>query len=151
MALQKRVWRMERLGWFMLAGIVAITLLGLFSTGPFSKITAQTASGDLSAEYQRFERNGASSQFQIRARAGSDGKVWLTLDGDLLQSFMIENIQPQPITSESFNRGFRLQFQPDSEGWAIAYFTIRPNGLGLAKSVASINEESIMLTQFIYP
>ena len=151
MPLQMRLWKIERFGWIMLAGIVAITLLGLFSTGPLSEINAQTTSGDLNVQYERFERNGASSQLQVKAKAGQDGQVWLTIDGDLLKSFVIESIQPQPMTSESFGSGFRLQFQADPEGWATAYFSVRPSGLGLAKSIASINGQSITLTQFIYP
>ena len=45
----------------------------------------------------------------------------------------------------------RLQFQPDAQGWATAYLTLRPDGVGTAKSVARLNGQSVTLSQFIYP
>ncbi|WP_181295069.1 hypothetical protein [Pseudomonas sp. Q2-TVG4-2] len=151
MVLQSRIWKTERIGWAILIGMILVTFTGLFSTGPLSTVVAQTAAGDMQVQYQRFERHGASTEIKINARAGQDGQVWLTLDGDILESFMVENIQPEPVSSESFGRGLRLRFQPDPEGRATAYFSLRPSGLGLTKSVAHANGQHIELTQFIYP
>ncbi|MEK0361807.1 hypothetical protein [Pseudomonas sp. CBC3] len=151
MRLQTRLWTLERFGWIALCGLVAITLLGVFGAGPLSQTEARTANGDLLITYERFERNGAASQLQIEARAGSDGQVWLSVDGALLERFTIEGIHPQPITAESFGNGMRVQLQPDAQGWAIVYLSLRPDGIGLARSVAQLNGQSVTLTQFIYP
>jgi len=151
MRLQKQLWKLERFGWIALCGLVAITLLGVFGSGPLSRTEARTPSGELLVDYERFERNGASSQLQVKARAGGDGKVWLSIDGALLERFTIESIHPQPITAESFGTGLRLQFQPDAQGWTTAYFSLHPDGIGPAKSVARLNGQSVTLSQFIYP
>jgi len=151
MRLQARLWKLERFGWIALCGLVVITLLGVFGTGPLSQTEARAPNGDLLINYEHFERNGAASQMQIKARAGSDGQVWLSIDGALLERFTIESIHPQPVSAESFGSGMRLQLQPDAQGWAVAYLSLRPGGIGLARSVAQLNGQSVTLTQFIYP
>ncbi|NKQ10831.1 hypothetical protein [Pseudomonas sp. SST3] len=151
MVLQSRMWKTERIGWTILIGIILITFTGVFSTGPLSRVIAQTAAGDIQVQYQRFERHGASTEIKINTRAGKDGQVWLTLDGDMLESFTIESIQPEPISSESFGRGLRLRFQSGPEGRTTAYFSLRPSGLGLTESAVHADGEHIAFTQFIYP
>ncbi|WP_312374129.1 hypothetical protein [Stutzerimonas nitrititolerans] len=151
MRFQEKLWKLERTGWVALSLVVAITLLGVFGAGPLSQATAQTPGGDLDIRYQRFERNGAASQLQVKAKAGSDGQVWLAIDGALLERFTVESIHPQPLVAEAFGNGMRLQFQPDAQGWATAYLTLRPDGVGPAKSVARLNGQSVTLSQFIYP
>lgn len=151
MRFQDKLWKLERAGWIGLSLLVAITLLGVSGSGPLSQTDAQTPNGDLQIRYERFERNGAASQLRVKARAGTDGRVWLAIDGALLERFTVESVHPQPLTAEAFGNGMRLQFQPDARGWATAYFTLRPDGIGPARSVARLNGESVTLNQFIYP
>ncbi len=151
MRFQEKLWKLERAGWVALSLIVVITLLGVFGAGPLSQTHAQSPDGDLDIRYQRFERNGAASQLQVKAKAGNDGQVWLAIDGALLERFTVESIHPQPLVAEAFGNGMRLQFQPDAQGWATAYFSLRPDGVGPAKSVARLNGQSVTLSQFIYP
>jgi len=151
MRFQEKLWKLERAGWVALSLIAVITLLGVFGAGPLSQTHAQSPGGDLDIRYQRFERNGAASQLQVKAKAGSDGQVWLAIDGALLERFTVESIHPQPLVAEAFGNGMRLQFQPDAQGWATAYLTLRPDGVGPAKSVARLNGQSVTLSQFIYP
>lgn len=151
MRFQEKLWKLERAGWVALTLIVVITLLGAFGAGPLSQTSAQTPGGDLDIQYQRFERNGAASQLLIKAKAGSDGQVWLAIDGALLKRFTVESIQPQPLAAEAFGNGTRLHFQPDAHGWTTAYFSLRPDGIGPAKSVVRLGGQSVTLTQFIYP
>lgn len=105
MCFQEKLWRLERAGWVALSLVVAITLLGVFGAGPLSQTHAQTPGGDLDIRYQRFERNGAASQLQVKAKAGSDGQVWLAIDGALLERFTVESIHPQPLVAEAFGNG----------------------------------------------
>ncbi len=68
MGFQEKLWKLERAGWVALSLVVAITLLGVFGAGPLSQTHAQTPGGDLDIRYQRFERNGAASQLQVKAK-----------------------------------------------------------------------------------
>lgn len=46
MSLQRKVWRFQRAGWYVLMAIVILTLLGLFSRGPLSTLEAVSDQGD---------------------------------------------------------------------------------------------------------
>jgi len=151
MRFQKMLWKLERAGWIGLSLLVVITLLGVFGTGPLSQTDAQTPGGDLQIQYERFERNGAASQLQVKARAGADGQVWLAIEGALLERFTVESIHPHPSNAEAYGNGMRLQFLPDAQGWVTAYLTLRPDGIGPARSTARLNGQSVTINQFIYP
>ncbi|EXF45723.1 hypothetical protein BAY1663_01898 [Pseudomonas sp. BAY1663] len=151
MEVQARLWHMERLGWILLGTIVLATLLGLFSTGPLSKSISATASRELQVEYQRFERNAASSGIRIRAKANPEGDARITIDGKFLDTFTIETIQPQPVESRSTGAGLVLQFKADGDGWVAAYFTIRPDAIGLARFSVRSNGQRVGIWQLVYP
>ncbi|HEU4684777.1 MAG TPA: hypothetical protein VFS39_09785, partial [Nitrospira sp.] len=56
LAFQRRSWRLQRVGWGVLAVIALAGLLGLFGQGPFSRTTAADPSLPFSVEYDRFAR-----------------------------------------------------------------------------------------------
>lgn len=151
MPLQTKMWAVERVGWYVLCLLILLSLAGLFGTGPLSTTNNTSASGTLSAQYEVFERNGASSEMIINAKADKEGKVLLAVEGDLLKAFTIEGIQPEPITTESLNRGLWLELKPDSNGWATAYFSTRPNGFGRSRTTVRSGDQVIEVGQFIYP
>lgn len=152
MPLQVKVWAAERVGWYLLCLLMLLSLAGLFGTGPLSWTDKASVNGTLSAQYEVFERNGASSEMTIKAKADNDGKVVrLTIDGDLLEAVTIESIQPQPVTTESFNKGLRLELKPDGNGWATAYLAIRPYGFGRSRTTVRSGDQVVELRQFIYP
>lgn len=151
MRLQRRLWTLERLGWGLLGVLMLSASLGLFGSGPVSQTVAQALDGNLEIEYQRFERNGASSHFKVSAKDGPDGKVWVVIGGDFLRKFTIESIRPEPLASESFGQGLRLQFRPGSNGWVTAYFSVRSSEVGVSESEVRTDTSSIKLTQYIYP
>ncbi len=151
MRLQCRLWTLERLGWGLLGVLVLSASLGLFGSGPISQTVAQAPDGNLKIEYQRFERNGASGHIKVSAQNGPDGKVWVVIGGDFLRNFTVESIQPEPLASESFGQGLRLQFRPGSNGWVTAYFSVRSSEVGISVSEVRTDTSSIKMTQYIYP
>jgi hypothetical protein len=151
MALQTRLWRLERVGWGVFFLVVVMTLLGLFSSGVLSETTASSLDGKLSASYERFERNGAASSFRIHlADAGSD-QVVVRIDGDFLARFTIESLRPEPLGSRSRGDGLELQYQPDSRGAVDIHLSLRPEAVGLAKIQLSAGSSVVDIHQFVYP
>lgn len=65
-------WRFERIGFWVLLTLMALAVLGLFSQGIFSHVRAQTVSGSLAVEYQRFLRNGATSTLVLSLHGKPD-------------------------------------------------------------------------------
>lgn len=64
-------WRFQQLGWAVMALIVVLALLGVFSTGPLSWSSTTAADGTVEVQYQRFVRNGGDNTlFAAHPRLG---------------------------------------------------------------------------------
>lgn len=149
---QRRLWRFERVGWCGLCLVVLLAMLGLFSEGPLSHKQIRNAEGTLLVQYQRFVRNGASSQLLLQARGAPSKPLELVLAGDLLEGFSIETIQPAPQLSSSAGQGVQLDVQPDSHGTVRVHLTLRNAGVGLYREEVGIaGGEPVRFTQVIYP
>jgi len=150
--LQRKVWRFERIGWYVLLGVVILTLLGLFSRGPLSSLEATSAQGDLTVEYERFHRGGGANSMIIRAHGKPGQTLSLVIGRAMLEGFSIDSIQPQPVASTATSDGLVLTLSADRSGEATLYLSWRSSGIGLFKSQISIvGGGSAAVTQFIYP
>jgi len=152
MQLQRKVWRFERVGWYVLLTVVILTLLGLFSRGPLSSLVTVSDPGDLTVEYERFHRSGGSNSMIIRTQGNPDQAVTLMIGRAMLEGFSIDSIQPQPLTSTGTSDGLALTLMADNRGDATLYLSWRSSGLGLIKSeIAIVGGGHIPVNQFIYP
>ncbi|WP_243247581.1 hypothetical protein [Pseudomonas maioricensis] len=150
--LQRKVWKFERLGWYVLLAVVILTLLGLFSRGPLSSLVAVSDPGDLTVEYERFHRSGGSNSMIIRTQGKAGQTVTVLIGKGMLESFSIDSIQPQPITSTGTSEGLALTLMADKRGDATLYVSWKSSGLGLIRSeIAIAGGGHIPITQFIYP
>lgn len=96
MDFQRKTWVVERAGWLGMLAIVALALLGLFSNGPLSSSTAADASGLLQVDYDRFNRNGASTRIRLRVDRADQREVRIRFDARFMESFTFETVSPQP-------------------------------------------------------
>ncbi len=152
MALQRRVWRFERVGWYTLVLLIGLTLAGLFSRGPLSNAERHSADGQLRVEYQRFMRNGASDALIIHLQGKPGEPIEVAINGQLLQGFNVEMLQPQPLKASTAGEGVRLWLLSDTDGRAALHVTLRSDGVGrFATRVTSASGASVQLSQFIYP
>lgn len=150
--LQRKVWRFERAGWYVLLVVVVLTLAGLFSKGPLSDVQAISPEGDLDIDYERFHRNGSAYGMVIRARGQPSQPVSILISHPMMDGFSIESIQPQPERSMGTTDGLRLTTPADEQGRATLYITWRSEGVGRFKSTVSIpGGGQIVINQFIYP
>lgn len=152
MRLQRRVWRFERIGWYVLLGIVVLTLAGLFGNGPLSQRSAGSLDGRITCEYQRFTRSGSTSSMLIRAQGEPNSQVALLLDGPLFADLNIESLQPQPFLSLSHGLAFLLHLGTDKEGVATLHLTFGNGGVGAYAGRVSLASGSVVrLSTFVYP
>ncbi|MFJ5282807.1 hypothetical protein ACIP66_02970 [Pseudomonas sp. NPDC088429] len=152
MRYQMKVWRFERIGWYLLVLIVLMALVGLFSRGLLSSRDVHSADGKLRVEYEMFHRNGSTNSMKISVSAMPDSAVELELAGQLLDGFRIETLQPEPLRSRSSSQGIRLWLQTDLDGQAKLYITLRGDGLGFFQSrIVSPGTNGVKLDQFIFP
>jgi hypothetical protein len=152
MAHQVKVWQFERWGWYFLALVVLLALLGLFSRGPLSTRDVQGDDGKVRVQYEMFHRHGSTNPMQISLSGAPNATVELELTGALLDGFNIETVQPQPLRAISAGHGMRMWVQTDAQGQANLYLTLRGDGLGLFRSrVASPGVMPVNIDQFIFP
>lgn len=151
-ALQRRIWRFERVGWYVLVAVVLLTLCGLFSRGLLSATTVISPQKDLTVEYERFHRSGGMNSMVIRSR-GEPGKPHTVVLGNaMMEGFSIDSIQPQPISSAGTHQGLKLTLTGDDRGDSTLYLAWRSDGLGLFKSRISVEGGGqVSINQFIYP
>ena len=152
MAYQLKVWRFERIGWYVLVLLVLLGLIGVFSRGLISSRDVHSDDGKIRVEYEIFHRNGSTNAMKISVNAKPDSTVELELAGQLLEGFSIETLQPEPLRSRSSAQGIRLWIQTDLHGLATLYITLRADGLGFFRSqIASPGVNGVLLEQFIFP
>lgn len=90
-------WRIEHIGWAVMAILLAAGLLGLLGYGPLSQArTGET--GLLSLAYDRLQRAGAPSAYRFTVAPGlaRDGVLRLRFDDALLREIEISSILPEP-------------------------------------------------------
>lgn len=152
MTYQLKVWRFERIGWYVLVLLVVLGLVGVFSRGVISSQDVRSDDGKLRVEYEMFHRNGSVNSMKIAVNATPDSAVELELAGQLLEGFSIETLQPEPLRSRSSSEGIRLWLQTDHDGEAMLYITLRGDGLGFFRTqVSPPGGNGVKLVQFIFP
>lgn len=152
MEFQLKVWRFERIGWYVLVLLMLLGLAGMFSRGLLSSRDARSADGSIQVEYEMFHRNGSTNSMKISLHAAPQSRIELDLAGELLDGFSIESLQPEPLRSQSLSKGMRLWVQTDNQGQAILYLTLRGDGLGFFSShMALRGTPGVTLDQFIFP
>jgi hypothetical protein len=152
MRLQIRTWRLERVGWYCMVGVVLLALAGLFAKGPLSGAQASSADGRLRVEYQRFARNGAHSQVVIDVKGAGERQLEVDLSGDLWDGVTIETIQPQPLRNATYEgSGQRLLAAADDQGRVHLRLGIRAEGVGRYGATVSAGDQRVELKQLIFP
>lgn len=152
MTYQLKVWRFERVGWYVLVLVVLMGLMGVFSRGLLSSRDVRSEDGNVRVDYEMFHRNGSTNSMKITLSSTPDSQAELELAGQLLEGFSIETLQPEPLRSRSSSHGIRLWLQTDLDGQATLYITLRGDGLGLYRSeILSPGTNSVKLVQFIFP
>lgn len=93
----RREWLIERIGWAVMAILIAAGLLGLLGYGPLSQANAGEP-GKLTMTYDRLQRASAPSEyhFSVAPSLARDGVFRLRLDDALLDEVQIQSIIPQP-------------------------------------------------------
>ncbi|UZE20814.1 hypothetical protein LOY70_14855 [Pseudomonas sp. B21-054] len=152
MAYQLKVWRFERVGWYVLVLLVALTLLGLFSRGPLSSRDVHSSDGRLDVEYEMFHRNGSTNSMVIHLKGQPNALLEVELGGGWLEGFDVQTLQPQPLRSASAGQGMRIWVQADAQGHASLYLSLLAEGLGLYSSrITTPGSTAVSFDQFIFP
>src|SRR5438132_10216237 len=95
MQFQQRSWLFERIGWIMLALVVAAALAGVFFHGPASHVRDRNADNSVAVEYERFAHRTARTHFVLRATAPIPDEILVRLSPAFTNTFDIESVEPR--------------------------------------------------------
>ncbi|WP_425928308.1 hypothetical protein [Pseudomonas sp. NyZ201] len=152
MTLQQRVWRFERVGWYVLVLIVLLALAGLFGNGPLSDADATSADGRVRVEYQRLSRSGTTDSMRIQVRGTPGQPVQLLLGGSLLREASIETLQPEPLSAQSRGEEILMRLGTGEDGIATLYLTLRSEHVGRLEGRVGLGQGSTTtFSTFFFP
>jgi hypothetical protein len=152
---QNREWRVERIGWIILALLVLAALLGILGKGPLSKAIAGSQDGPLWVEYQRFVRHRSPTELIVRieADAAQEGRIHLQLNQEFVQKAQIQRIDPEPDQEQVAMDRITYVFQV-GEGAAPVQviYRLEMQSFGLLSTpIGIVDGPEVSINQFVYP
>jgi hypothetical protein len=152
---QQAEWRIERIGWVVMALVILAGLLGLLGSGPLSSAQAGGSDAGIEVQYDRFMRVEAARQLEIRLLPGSPagGEARVMLDGDYVQRLHIERIQPEPNDTEVRSGGITYTFRVgDLNEPGVVVLSVKPMQMGLLRGRIGLDQrEPVSLSHVVYP
>jgi hypothetical protein len=153
--MQHRIWKVQRIGWGVMALVVFAMLLGLTGRGPLSHATAGSVGSPLHLEYERFARCEAPMDLHIHLAPGvaHDGKARLWISREYLEALAVEQISPEQEKMQVYADRHVFEFDlPDAQQAATIVLKLRPQKIGtVAGRVGIENGSTLSFQHFIYP
>jgi hypothetical protein len=131
------------------AFILISALLGLFGSGPLSRVEAR--SGAFTADYPRFTRIDAPQHIVLNIQSPED-HVDIRVDNAYLHQFQVEGITPPPTETrlEQDHTVYIFDAQPGAVGEIKVDLRAQEYGI-VSGTLTSSTGDSIFLRQIIYP
>ena len=155
LSFQKLQWRIERIGWAVMAAMLLAAVLGLLGPGPLSSARAGEAGSALWCEYNRLERYDSSNRMlvHIGPDAARGSMTRLALNREFIEGIELRHIDPEPekieVTADRFVYVFNT---PDPAQMATVAFHFEPNTYGkIPVRVGLDGADELHFWQFYYP
>ena len=152
---QRRTWKVQRIGWGVIALILFAAGLGLFGHGAFSETTAHDGPVPLSLDYERFGRYQSEMTLRLHVHEGADsqGIVRIWFSDDYLRNMHIVHIMPAPDTTELSPTGMTYVFrQPKPGAPAHIIVDLQAQTMGRISGRIGLDDaHTLQFRQWIYP
>jgi hypothetical protein len=145
-------WRVQRVGWVLLALIIVAGLSGLLGSGPLSRVTAGGGGGP-AVEYERFVRHGSESNLTIRAAPTDARSVQVGISRTYLDAMQVKEILPEPLRVRAAGPLVLYTFAGSRGASPTALrFVLQPDELGAHEAIISLGTgRAVTIRQFTYP
>lgn len=152
-------WKLQRVGWALMALVLLATALGLLGDGPLAHASAGDAASGLAVEYQRVERRHSTSEITLEVVNPSPGEpLRLHLPSDYLADIGMREIIPPPTSTYLVGNEAVFEYAPADdalgEGGSPSQITLRiqPEAYGQVRgAVAMEGGPRVDLAQFVLP
>ena len=142
-------WRIQRIGWVLVALFLVLAVAGLFGNGPLSRAYTEDGAGRI--DYERFTRYGLSTDLVVTPAASAHGVNRVSISGDYLEAFRVERITPEPAAVRMTGTQIVYEFASAAPGASIS-FHIRPQRLWHHSATVTIDAGApLHISQLTYP
>lgn len=150
---QRIEWRIQYVGYLVLAVIVILGACGLFSKGVLSSRQQLSDDGNLRVEYERFGRSDSDMNMTLRVKHLPGERFTLTIGGEEMDNFQIQSLQPQPLTARSENNRLILTYAiSNQQAGATVWLDMQPQTFGRYPVTVTLNNDTrVQFTQWVYP
>jgi hypothetical protein len=151
---QRRDWRAQRVGWWVLIVALIAALAGLFGQGPLAHARVRSSDARLEIAYDRIARHGADLEWvAVVAPTSGDSIVDLWISTDLLGGMMMRRIEPQPLEERAARDGVAYRFRiADAAHPATIVFHTEPIDLWSRSGwVRIVGGDSVHVRQYVLP
>ena len=149
--LQHREWRIQKVSWFLLYGLLIAIAFGLLGHGPLSTSQVQGPAGSASLQFDRFMTAKSANRLTLTLPP-ANGQVRAVLDAKYLRNVEIRDITPEPEKSVLESEGTAYLFSADSHKPTQVQFMFEPQKIGLLEGWIAVADESrLNFKQFVYP
>lgn len=149
--LQHREWRIQKVSWFLLYGLLVAIAFGLLGHGPLSTRHVQSSAGSASLQFDRFMTVKSANQLTLTLPP-ANGQVRAVLDAKYLRDVEIRDITPEPEKSVLESEGTAYIFSADSQKPMQVHFSFEPRNIGMLEGWIEVaGEPRLKFKQFVYP
>jgi hypothetical protein len=150
---QRSEWRMERVGWVMLAAFVAAGLAGLLGPGPLSHSTVAGPAGVVSVEHERLTHHEADDSITIGVSQEAIEADTLTIEltGTWWEGIDLSGIWPEPSAQATIPGGVALQFDVARPADVSVLLTFRAQQHGSLDATVTVPGDQVAFVQFVFP
>ena len=142
-------WRIQRIGWIVVALFLVCALAGLFGGGPLSRVHAEGPTGRV--DYERFVRYGSPTQIVVTPAGGSHGFSHIEITAKFLEAVRVERVTPEPVAVRIKGDRLVYEFSAAAPGASVS-FHIDPQHLWWHTAQVTIDAGApLEIRQLTYP
>jgi hypothetical protein len=126
-AFERADWRAQRIGWAIMALVVALAVAGVMGRGRFSRARIAFGVGDTLA-VDRITRHNAPAELRLKLRSVAANSLFVDVSRAFLDDVDIRSISPEPAEIMPQTASTRYLFESDGSGPVELAFVYAPNG-----------------------
>lgn len=146
---RRREWRLERVGWVLLALVLFASLAGAGGAGVVSWSQVQSPRGLLTVEYERVEHRQADATVTVRLRVAESGQVALRVGGAWFAAVDLRGVVPEPEQQIATADGVVLLVRVQGPAEVSVDVSVRVIQAGLLTGEIGYGDESVTFRQLV--